>query len=166
LVFNVKKEIDMASDTEIRKRFWKAFEDSPFIMVGLEGEHQHSVPMTAQLDKHADSEFWFYTTKDNRLAQGGPAMAQFVGKGHDLFACVRGTLVDETDPAVIDRYWSKQVEAWYPQGRDDPSLLMLRFALDDAEVWLADMSVKGLFKLLTGGDVREEERGKHAELTL
>lgn len=156
----------MPSDKEIRKRFWKAFEDSPFIMVGLESEHQHSVPMTAQLDKDADREFWFYTAKDNRLAKGGPAMAQFVAKGHDLFACVRGRLVEESDPAVIDRYWSRQVEAWYPQGRSDPSLLMLRFELDDAEVWLADMSVKGLFKLLTGDDIREEERGNHAELTL
>jgi general stress protein 26 len=156
----------MTSNSEIRKRFWKEFEASPFVMVGLDSDHQHSAPMTAQLDKDANSEFWFYTGKDNRLAPGGPAMAQFVAKGHDLFACIRGTLVEETDPAVIDRYWSKQVEAWYPGGRNDPSLLMLRFELDDAEVWLADMSVKGLFKLLTGGDIREEERGKHAELTL
>ncbi|MBY8825804.1 pyridoxamine 5'-phosphate oxidase family protein [Sphingomonas colocasiae] len=156
----------MSSDSDIRKRFWKEFEASPYLMVGLEDGHRHSVPMTAQLDKHADSAFWFYTATDNRLAPGGPAMAQFAAKGHDLFACIRGTLVAETDPAVIDRYWSKQVEAWYPGGREDPSLLMLRFDLDDAEIWLADLSVKGLFKLLTGGDIREEERGKHAELTL
>lgn len=156
----------MTSNGDIRKRFWAEFEASPYVMVGLDNDHRHRVPMTAQLDKHADSAFWFYTAKDNRLAPGGPAMAQFAAKGHDLFACISGTLTPETDPAVIDRYWSKQVEAWYPGGRNDPSLLMLRFDLNDAEIWLADMSIKGLFKLLTGGDVREEERGKHAELTL
>ncbi len=156
----------MTDNSEIRKRFWKEFEASPIVMVALDNDHQHSVPMTAQLDKTADSEFWFYTSRDNRLAPGGPAMAQFSAKGHDLFACVRGTLVEETDPAVIDRYWSNQVEAWYPGGRTDPALMMLRFELDDAEVWLADLSLKGLFKLLTGGDIREEERGKHTELKL
>jgi general stress protein 26 len=156
----------MSNETEIRKQFWKALDASPFLMIGLENEQQHSLPMTAQLDPDADHCFWFYTTKDNRLAPGGQAMAQFASKGHDLFACIMGTLTAETDPAVIDRYWSKQVEAWYPQGRDDPSLLMLRFDLGDAEIWQADLSVRGLFKLLTGGDIREEERGSHAEVTL
>lgn len=156
----------MSNPDEIKQRFWKSLSASPFLMVGLEEEQQHSAPMTAQLDPDADHCFWFYTSKGNRLATGGPAMAQFAAKGHDLFACVSGTLSEESDPAVIDRYWSKEVEAWYPEGRDDPSLLMLRFDLGTAEIWEADLSVKGLFKLLTGGDIRAEERGSHAEVTL
>lgn len=64
-------------------------------------------------------------------------MAQFAAKDHYLFACINGTLVPEADEAVIDRYWSKQVEAWYPGGRQDPNLLMLRFDLGTAEIWRA-----------------------------
>ena len=93
-------------------------------------------------------------------------MAQFASKDHYLFACISGALVEETDPAVIDRYWSNEVAAWYPEGRNDPSLLMLRFELGTAEVWLADTSIKGLFKMLLGGDVRREQKGKHAEILL
>jgi len=156
----------MADATDIKQRFWKELAASPFLMIGLTGDDAHSVPMTAQLDADANSAIWFYTAKDNRLAPGGPAMAQFAAKGHDLFACVHGALSVENDPAVIDRYWSRQVEAWYPGGRDDPSLLMLRFDLDDAEIWLADLSLKGLFKLVTGGDIRAEERSRHAEVAL
>ncbi len=156
----------MSETAEIRDRFWKEMTESPFLMVGLQGAHQHSVPMTAQLDKNADSAFWFYTSKDNRLAAGGPAMAQFSAKDHYLFACIDGTLVEESDPAVIDRYWSKEVEAWYPGGRSDPNLLMLRFDLGNAEIWRADMSLKGVFKQLFGGDVRSEMQGKHAEIAL
>ena len=140
--------------------------DSPFLMVGLTGDDAHSEPMTAQLDKHADSEFWFYTKKDNRIARGGPAMAQFVSKGQDLFACIKGRLTEETDPAVIDRYWNKQVEAWFDGGRDDPKLLMLRFDLDDAEIWESDRSATGLFKLLTGTRVTGDEVGDHADVKL
>ena len=150
----------------IRKQFWKALESSPFLMVELVNGQDHAVPMTAQLDKDADSAFWFYASHDNRLAPGGPAMAQFVAKGHDLFACIAGTLTVETDEAVIDRYWSKQVEAWYPGGRNDPNLLMLRFDLDDAEIWTADIGAKGLFKLLTGNTIKPEEAGKHEEIAL
>lgn len=150
----------------IRTEFWKALEHSPFLMISLDGEHQHALPMTAQLDRDADHEFWFYTTKDNRLAKGGSAMAQYASKGHDLFACIAGTLVAETDPAVIDRYWSKEVEAWYEGGRNDPNLLMLRFELGDAEIWKSDMGVKGLFKLFTGQTIDPQEAGRHAQVAL
>jgi general stress protein 26 len=153
------------SDT-IRTEFWKALEHSPFLLIGLTGEHQHSLPMTAQLDRDANHAFWFYTSKDNRLAAGGPAMAQFAAKGHDLFACISGSLTPETDPAVIDRYWSKPVEAWYEGGRNDPNLLMLRFDLGDAEIWTADLGVKGVFKLLTGKTIDPQEAGRHAQVAL
>ncbi len=156
----------MDAEQDIRERFWLEMSSSPFLMVGLIGSTEHSLPMTGQLDPQANHCFWFYTKKDNRLAPGGPAMAQFVAPDHSLFACIEGTLVTETDPAIIDRYWSKEVEAWYPQGKDDPNLLMLRYELGTAEIWRADLSLKGAFKQLFGGDVRQEMRNKHVEVPL
>ncbi|MDX3901180.1 MAG: pyridoxamine 5'-phosphate oxidase family protein [Sphingobium sp.] len=156
----------MSSEAEIRDRFWKELSESPYLMVGLENGHDHSIPMTAQLDKDANHAFWFYTSRDNRLAAGGPAMAQFAGKDHHLFACIAGSLVEESDPAVIDRYWTSENEAWYPGGRNDPNLLMLRFDLGTAEIWIADLSLKGVFKMMVGGDVRGEMKNKHAEVAL
>lgn len=151
---------------EIRADMWQKLADSPFLMIGLQNDHRHSVPMTAQLDPDAHGKFWIYTQKHSRIAAGGPAMAQFVAKGHGLYACISGTLVTETDPAVIDRYWSNIVEAWYDQGRNDPDLLMLRFELNDAEIWEEDTSIAGKFKMLTGQTVDPKEAGSHAEVAL
>ncbi|MBH1999141.1 MAG: pyridoxamine 5'-phosphate oxidase family protein [Sphingomonadaceae bacterium] len=156
----------MTDTADIRSRFWADLCASPFLMVGLQGSHEHSEPMTAQLDPNANHCFWFYTNRANRIAPGGPAMAQFMSKDHYLFACIHGVLAAETDPVVIDRYWSKEVEAWYPGGRNDPNLLMLRFDLGNAEIWRADLSVKGVFKRMFGGDVRDEMKSKHAEIAL
>ncbi|NWK98625.1 general stress protein [Sphingobium lactosutens] len=156
----------MTNEADIRDRFWTDLSSSPFLMVGLRNSTEHSLPMTAQLDPKANHCFWFYTSKDNRLASGGPAMAQFAAKDHYLFACIEGTLVPESDAAVIDRYWSKEVEAWYPGGRNDPSLLMLRFDLGTAEIWRADLSITGVFKMMFGGDVQGEMKGKHAQVAL
>ena len=150
----------------VRTQLWKALADSPFIMIGLSNTDSHSEPMTAQLDPDANSAFWIYTTQSNRIAKGGPAMAQFISKSHDLFACISGTLTEETDPNVIDHYWSKQVNAWFKLGRDDPSLCMMRFDLNDAEVWTADPSIKGLFKLIVGKDVDPQEMGQHQHVAL
>lgn len=156
----------MTDDHEIRDRFWRELAESPFLMVGLVGSRAHSLPMTAQLDRHADHAIWFYTTRDCRLAAGGPAMAQFASKDHYLFACTDGHLVEERDPAVIRRYWSSEVADWYKGGMDDPNLLMLRFDLGKAEIWRADVSISGMFRMLFGGHARDELRHKHAEVDL
>jgi len=151
---------------DIKKRFWKELADSPNVMVGQTGERAHHIPMRAQLDEDANSAFWFFTATDNRLAGGGPAMAQFAAKGHDLFACISGTLRPETDRAVLDKLWSNGVAAWYEGGKDDPKLLLLRFDLDDAEIWTADAGIKGMFKLATGMTMKEGDLGRHAEVAL
>jgi len=151
---------------DIKQQFWKALAASPYVMVGRADERAHHIPMNAQLDKDADSAFWFFTSTDNRLAGGGPAMAQFASKGHDLFACISGTLVRENDRTVLDKLWSNGVAAWYEDGKDDPKLLLLRFDLGDAEIWTADPGIKGIFKLMTGMTMKEGELGQHAEVAL
>jgi general stress protein 26 len=149
-------------ESKIRAEFWEAFSNSPFIMLALEGGNEHAEPMTAQLDKDANHAIWFYCARGNRVAKGGRAMAQYQSKGHEVFACLSGTLVEEHDRAIFDKHWSHPVEAWFPGGKDDPQLMMLRFDIDDAEVWTADLSLTGKFKLLTGNEIQSEEAGQHA----
>ncbi|WP_240953673.1 pyridoxamine 5'-phosphate oxidase family protein [Sphingomonas sp. G-3-2-10] len=157
---------ETANPQEVRERMWEKMSKSPFVMVTLIGSDNHAEPLTAQLDEDANSKFWFYTRKDNRVAPGGPAMAQFVSKDHKVFACIRGNLVPETDEAIIDKYWSNITEAWFDGGRQDPMLLMLRFELEDAEIWEGDESIVGKFKMLTGMKISGEEMGRHVETAL
>ncbi|WP_443026166.1 MULTISPECIES: pyridoxamine 5'-phosphate oxidase family protein [unclassified Sphingomonas] len=152
--------------SEVAERMWKKMASSPFVMIKLMASEDHAEPMTAQLDPDADSAFWFYTRHDNRIAPGGPAMAQFVAKDHTIFACIHGTLTQETDPAVIDKYWSNMVEAWFDGGRQDPALRMMRFDLIDAEIWEGDESLAGKFKMLTGMKIKPSEAGRHVETAL
>ncbi len=147
---------------DIRDEFWHAFEASPFIMMKLDASHEHAEPMTAQLDRDAHHAIWFYAGRDNRIAAGGAAMGQFVSKGHDVFACLAGTIVTEDDRDVFEKHWSNQVEAWFPGGKTDPNLVMLRLNIAEAEIWTADLSVKGKFKLLTGQTIQPGEAGEHA----
>ncbi|GGW75346.1 pyridoxamine 5'-phosphate oxidase family protein [Alteromonas halophila] len=151
---------------DIKKQMWEAMASHPNVMVSLKHQDDPAIPMRAQLDKDADSEFWFYTSKGNRLEDGGQAEVQFVSNGHDLFASIRGTLKKETREEIIDKYWNKSVSAWYDEGRDDPNLLMLRFSLSDAEIWEADPGVKGVYKLLTGKTIDPDEMGKHDKVSL
>lgn len=151
----------MADTAQLKKDLWSKLDDSPFVMIGLT-DGGHSIPLTAQLDRDQVDTLFFFVGKDNRLAKGGPAMAQFVSKGHDYFACLAGTARIDNDFAMIDKLWSRYVEAWFPGGKDDPNLALLRFDIDSAELWETDMSVSGALKMLFGGKINGSEEGSHA----
>lgn len=153
----------MSETGELKKHLWKKMSEGPFVMVGLTG-HGHSAPLTVQLDKDQVDTLFFFIGKDNRLAQGGDAMVQFVSKGQDYFACLAGRAAIDNDRAMIDKLWSKPVEAWFPGGKDDPNLALLRFDISDAELWEADVSVAGKLKMLFGGKIDPEEAGHHAKV--
>lgn len=153
----------MTDTTEIKRDLWARMAKSPFLMVGLENGG-HSEPLTAQLDDDLVDTLYFFVGKDNRLAGGGKAMAQFVSKGHDFFACISGTITRDNDFAMIERLWNTQVEAWFPGGKNDPNLTLLRFDIADAELWEADVSLAGKLKMLFGGTIRPEEAGSHAKV--
>jgi general stress protein 26 len=154
----------MADQTELKRDLWKRMAQSPFVMIGLTGSGEHSEPLTAQLDEDQVDTLFFFIGKTNRLAKGGAAMAQFVSKGHDYFACLAGRVELHNDPAMIDKLWSSQVEAWFPGGKDDPNLALLRFDIDDAELWETDMSISGKLKMLVGGTIKPSEDGSHARV--
>lgn len=149
-------------DHELQTDFWEAFQDSPFIMMRLEGSAGHAEPMTAQLDKDAHHTVWFFAARDNRIAAGGKAMGQVATKGHQIFACISGNLVEETDQSRREKQWNKAVESWFPNGLDNPGVIMLRFEIHDSEVWQSDLSIAGKLKLLTGRPIDPAQAGKHA----
>jgi general stress protein 26 len=160
--------MDNTSDPqEIRKKFWKALDDSPFLMLALEQYAAEAVPMTAHLDPDANSSIWFFTSRRNHLAELGPAIANFASKDHAIFASFDGELVEETSQERLDRHWSNMIEAWFPDGKDSPDLVMLRMDLGNASIWDSqNMGIIGIAKMFLGMDVRDNARGGHIETIL
>ena len=153
----------MADTAQLKTDLWTKMADSPYLMVGLmDGEH--SVPLTAQLDEDQVDTLFFFVRKDNRLAKGGHVMAQFVSKGHDYFACLMGSAQVDNDFAQIEKLWNPQVEAWFPGGKSDPNLALLRFDIDDAELWESDLSLSGKLEMIFGSKINPSEAGSHARV--
>lgn len=154
----------MSDAMQLKEHLWKKLTQGPFMMVGLTDSHSHSAPLTAQLDDDQVDRIYFFVGADNRIAQGGPAMAQFVSKGQDFFACLSGRIVVSNDRAMIDKLWSNAAESWFPQGKTDPDLRLVYLAIDEAELWEADLSLSGKLKLLFGGRIHPSEAGSHARV--
>ncbi|OWK32073.1 pyridoxamine 5'-phosphate oxidase family protein [Sphingomonas mucosissima] len=152
---------DHDSPQEVAETFLRKLEASPFVMIGLmDGEH--SEPMNVKLDETQPNALFIFSAHDNRIAKGGKAMAQFVGKGHDFFACLAGQVSQETDQATFDRLWDNRVEAWFPNGKADARLN--RFTITSAELWETDVALSGRLKMLFGGTIDASESSSHAKV--
>lgn len=148
--------------------FWAALRRSPIIMIGLHGQHAHSEPMSVYFDpiSMALDRLFMFTHSDNRLVHGIAAMnaaatATFASKRHDFFASLVGQLDLVDDAQTIDHFWSDEVAAYYEEGREDPTLTLLAFQVEDAELWKADRSLSGRMRLMFGGKIGRS--GTHAE---
>lgn len=157
---------DQGDPAELKQKFWKALAASPYVMLQLEDDPSSAAPMTAQLDEDANHAVWFFTGKDNHFAKLGGACVTFTSKGHDVFARVSGVLFEEHDPARLDKEWNNFVESWFPGGKDDPNLLLMRLELGDAAIWAGDMGVFNTVKMALGLPVRDSVKGGYTETRL
>lgn len=154
------------SESELKHEFWTHLSASPFVMLELDNVPHSAAPMTAQLDKEAHSEIWFFTTREGGLAKMGPATATFAARDHKLFARFSGRLAEEKSRAVLDKLWSNAVAAWFPQGKHSPQVLLMRMELGEASIWSGEMGALAVTKMLLGMNVREETKGQHAHTSL
>jgi general stress protein 26 len=154
------------TESEIKEQFWNSMSASPFVMLELDNAPHSAAPMTAQLDKDANSAIWFFTARDSALARMGPATATFAAKDHTLFARFSGQLTEEQSRSVLEKHWSNAVAAWFPDGRNSPQVLLMRMELGDASIWSARMGVLTVSKMLLGMNVREEAKIHHAHTSL
>ena len=104
----------MADDQEkLKEKFWEELEDSPFVMLGLQGvDDDFTRPMTAQLDERT---IYFFAARSEDLFKGlqksDRAIATFASKGHKIFASIHGRLALSDDRQVIDRLWNPIIDS-------------------------------------------------------
>ncbi len=152
--------------TAITNKFWRALSEAPLVFLSLDRDHAKAVPMRALLDEAAGSAIWFFTSKEGPLAAQGRATGTYTSKLHTIFARFHGTLALETDTGRLDRYWNRFLESWYPGGKDDPNLLLLRMDLAEAEIWDADIGIVAAAKMAWGKDLRDDTRRLRITTTL
>lgn len=160
----------MNKETEARVEFWSALADDMTVMLGLQDNAVEAQPMTAQLlEAEPQGPIWFFTSVDTDLAKAlgtkQAAFFTFAGKGHGLFATVRGNLAVRNDRAVIDALWNPFVAAWFT-GKDDPKLRLLCFEPAEGRIWFDAKSLFAGIKMLLGIDPKDAYKDKVASVAL
>jgi general stress protein 26 len=95
-----------------------------------------SRPMTLQ-EVEFDGDLWFFAERDSnpvRHVATSPQVNVGVGSG-GTWVSLTGRAVVVTDRAKKQELWNSAVEAWFPQGPDDDSVVLLKVEGDSAEYW-------------------------------
>jgi general stress protein 26 len=121
-------------------------EDIRIAMMTTVDEQGHLVsrPMAAlQVDE--DGTIWFFTKRSS------PKVDQIDHNDHRVnlsfasvsdadYVSVSGQAQEFDDKIKINELWNPQAKAWFPEGKDDPELTLLKVHIDMAEYWSANDS--------------------------
>jgi general stress protein 26 len=96
----------------------------------------HSRPLVTQKAEF-DGDLWFFTQDpspkiDDIHAHPRVNVSYDTGKG---YLSIAGTAELVHDREKVDELWSTSVEAWFPEGKDDPTVALLLVHADTAEFW-------------------------------
>jgi general stress protein 26 len=95
-----------------------------------------SRPMTLQ-EVEFDGDLWFFAERDSNPVKHitlSPQVNVGVGSGGSWVSLTgRATVVD--DLAKKRELWNSAVEAWFPDGPDEGSVVLLKVEGDSAEYW-------------------------------
>lgn len=104
-------------------------------------------------DDEFDGSLWFFTQdpspKTRDIATHSSVNVSVAdNKG---YLSLSGTASVDRDQERIDRYWNPYAEAWFENGRDDPSVALLRVDVETAEYWHLDKpAVARIFEVAKG----------------
>lgn len=98
----------------------------------------HSRPMFTQEIKD-DGFAWFFidinSHKVPEIRNNPNVSLNYSDPAKDLFVTVNGTATVTQDKTKIDELWNDFLKAWFPKGKDDPSVALLKVELEQAEFW-------------------------------
>jgi len=125
-------------------KLWEMIKSIKFAMMTTEdGDLLRARPMAASQSTF-DGTLWFFTKASSHkvdevqsqhrigVTYADPKLANYVSMSGT------GTLVQ--DRATIDAHWSDILTTWFPKGKDDPDVALLRIDVSQAEYWDAPNS--------------------------
>jgi general stress protein 26 len=149
----------------------KDFDNAMLVTKAGNGQF-HARPMhVAELQRDADAYFAtsMESTKIAEIEADPEAMITF--QSNSQFASISGTAQVVRDRAEIDRLWSESWKAWFPKGKDDPSLCLLKVQAREGEYW-DNSGMKGMRYLFEGvkailqGERVQTDSDQHAKVSL
>jgi general stress protein 26 len=164
-------EKDLQS-TEAIKKLKSLVEDIRFCMyTTYENGKIESRPMTT-LEVDEEGNAWFFTNKNTELGKdtgsGEDVTLIYSHPGDNTYLSVTGHATIVEDDQKKEELWSPLSKAWFPQGKEDPNLVILKVTTEEAAYWDSPSSKMVVFVSLIKAAVtgHPSDQGEHGKLNL
>jgi general stress protein 26 len=99
----------------------------------------HSRPMSSNGDIDPDGDLYFFTNasshKVSEVAQSPKVNVSFADPENQRYVSVTGLASLVRDREKINELWRPEFKMWFPKGKDDPDIALLRVNLEKGEYW-------------------------------
>ena len=115
--------------------------DIDFCMLTTVDENNdlHSRPMSLNGEVDEDGNLWFFTSasshKVSEVNRTPKCNVSFAAPDDNRYVSITATAELVTDRRKIKDLWKPILQAWFPEGSDDPDLALLRVQIEKAEYW-------------------------------
>lgn len=147
------------------------FDIAMLVTYGATG--MHARPMTiARLDKEMHTAYLvtdINSVKVDEISADPHALLTF--QGVKKFATVSGDLAILQDRELIEQMWKEAWTLWFPKGKSDPSITLLKFTSREGEFW-DGAGIQGLkfvytaVKALIAGERAQTDADQHDKVIL
>jgi len=134
----------------------------------------HSRPM-ATMKPQEDGSLLFFTDKDSakvyEVNKDNKVNLSYSDPDGNTYASVTGQASTYRDEAKIAELWSEPMRGWFPKGKEDPSIMILKVEIEKAEYWDSPSSL--LVKayayaraVVTGKPSKSDDVNEHAQVKI
>ena len=130
----------------------------------------HSRPMSSNGEIDDNADLWFFTGasshKVSEINDTPRVNVSFADPQNQNYISITGRARLVRDRKKIEELWKPQFQMWFPKGKDDPNVALLRVTAEKAEYWDSPSStisfaLNFVSALVTG---EEPDSGEHKQL--
>jgi general stress protein 26 len=127
-----------------------------------------SRPMATQEETEFDGTVWFLTRstsgKVQNINEHERVSLDYAEPKDSKYITLRGRARVSRDQRKIDELWNPMYKAWFPEGKEDPEIAVVRVDVSEGDYWEASSSkfilgIRYVAAAVTGGKVPVGESG-------
>jgi general stress protein 26 len=161
------------ADTDKHEHLYDLVKDiKTAMLITRAGGKLHARPMSvAELRPDADAYFAAALDSPKVAEIEADPLAMITFQDGGQYAVISGNARIVRDRALIDRLWSDAWKVWFPGGKDDPSLCLIKLEAQEGEYWDSS-GTRGLKYLFEGvksvlqGSRPETDETQHGKVAL
>jgi general stress protein 26 len=129
------------------------------MLTTIDGGVLRSRPMQTQ-EAEFDGDLWFFTSskthKIEEIEKDNRVNVTYASPDNNIYVSISGRAEIVREQAKIEEFWNPIYKAWFPEGLDDPHLILLKISAEQAEYWDSSantfVQVAGFMKALATGE--------------